>query len=174
MASTTCEFFRTFHVLTFIDIPATSSDNPYNEFLPVVDGKVIIGHPTSLLRQGKFAQVPLIVGYVPLNDSPNFLGNLHHSRSTSNETSPRGSSDNIKIALQTSYPGLSDQDVQDMLEVNADVFQRIRIAKLMVDYLGRPGKRFRLSCSAFPGGDWRVYIYLWGKPLCLSFSASRA
>ncbi|KAJ8072039.1 hypothetical protein PM082_015597 [Marasmius tenuissimus] len=74
-------------------------DHPYDEFLPVVDGKVIIGHPTSLAEQGEFAKVPLIVG------------------STSNETAARGSSDNITIALQTSYPGLSNQDIQDILEV---------------------------------------------------------
>ncbi|KAF9254563.1 alpha/beta-hydrolase [Marasmius fiardii PR-910] len=69
---------------------------PYNSFTPAVDGKVIIGNPTTLIRNGKFARVPVIVG------------------ATSNET---GGSGDPTVALKRSYPLLSDSDIQDILAV---------------------------------------------------------
>ena len=41
---------------------AASRNGGYNLFNPVVDGKVIVDHPAKLVSEGKFAQVPLIVG----------------------------------------------------------------------------------------------------------------
>ncbi|KAL0578093.1 hypothetical protein V5O48_003911 [Marasmius crinis-equi] len=70
---------------------------PYNAYHPVVDGKVILGNPSTLVKQGKFAKVPLIVG------------------STSNETVIGGS--DIPSALKAAFPGLSDSDIQDLLAV---------------------------------------------------------
>ncbi|KAK7037770.1 hypothetical protein VNI00_010731 [Paramarasmius palmivorus] len=69
----------------------------YDSFHPVIDGKVITDNPTSLILEGKFANVPLIVG------------------ATSNETVIGGS--DIPTALKNTFPGLSDEDVQDLLKV---------------------------------------------------------
>lgn len=51
----------TFYLL----IIANSSSNyrAYNAFHPVVDGTIITDYPSKLILEGKFAQVPLIVGY---------------------------------------------------------------------------------------------------------------
>ncbi|KAJ8072052.1 hypothetical protein PM082_015610 [Marasmius tenuissimus] len=68
---------------------------PYNAFHPVVDGKVIVGNPSTLVKQGKFAKVPLIVG------------------ATSNDTVIGGT--NVRVALMNSFPGLSNKDVQNLL-----------------------------------------------------------
>ncbi|KAF9266396.1 alpha/beta-hydrolase [Marasmius fiardii PR-910] len=69
----------------------------YNYFHPVVDGKVIVGNPTTLIREGKFAKVPVIVG------------------ATSNETVVAGN--DPAVALKQSFPGLADDDVEDILAV---------------------------------------------------------
>jgi hypothetical protein len=42
------------------------SPGPYRAFRPVLDGEIIKDYPTRLLSQGRFAQVPLIVGSVPI------------------------------------------------------------------------------------------------------------
>ncbi|KAG7091944.1 hypothetical protein E1B28_008335 [Marasmius oreades] len=76
---------------------ARTSELPYNSFTPIVDGKVIIGHPTTLIRNGKFARVPVIVG------------------ATSNETI--GGGGDPAATLKRSFPGLSDSDIQDILAV---------------------------------------------------------
>ncbi|EEB91226.1 hypothetical protein MPER_10448, partial [Moniliophthora perniciosa FA553] len=68
----------------------------YDIFHPVVDGKVILGHPTTLIREGSFLKVPLIVG------------------ATSNETS--GGSSDPATFLQSNFPALTDEDVRDILE----------------------------------------------------------
>ncbi|KAL0578095.1 hypothetical protein V5O48_003913 [Marasmius crinis-equi] len=88
---------RNASVSTLVRAQETQFNGSYNGFLPVIDGKVIVGHATTLVKEGKFAKVPLIVG------------------ATSNETVSGGS--NITVALQGSYPGLSDGDVQDILAV---------------------------------------------------------
>ncbi|KAL0578987.1 hypothetical protein V5O48_003027 [Marasmius crinis-equi] len=67
----------------------------YRSFNPVVDGKVIVGHATTLISQGKFRKVPMMVG------------------ATSNETSGGGT--DIAATLHATYPALSDEDVQDIL-----------------------------------------------------------
>ncbi|KAG7089993.1 hypothetical protein E1B28_011615 [Marasmius oreades] len=69
----------------------------YNSFHPVVDGKVILGNPTTLIKEGKFTKVPVIVG------------------STSNETVAGGT--DPAATLKRTFPGLTDEDVQDILEV---------------------------------------------------------
>ncbi|ESK95943.1 hypothetical protein Moror_972 [Moniliophthora roreri MCA 2997] len=70
---------------------------PYRSFHPVVDGKVITDNPTSLILSGKFAKVPLVIG------------------ATSNETVIGGS--DISTALKNAFPGLTDKDIQDLLEI---------------------------------------------------------
>lgn len=52
--------------------PLTSCDSkgPYNTFRPVLDGRIIKDYPTRLISEGKFAHVPLIVGYATLFTSP--------------------------------------------------------------------------------------------------------
>ncbi|KAL0571847.1 hypothetical protein V5O48_010115 [Marasmius crinis-equi] len=94
-AQLTC--LRSASVDSLVRAQQTPFNGPYNGFEPVVDGKVIVGHPTTLIREGKFAKVPLIVG------------------ATSNETVSGGT--NLTTALQGAFPGLSDDDVQDILVV---------------------------------------------------------
>ncbi|KAK1233835.1 hypothetical protein PQX77_003001 [Marasmius sp. AFHP31] len=84
-------------VSTLVRAQEASFTGPYNAFHPVVDGKVIVGNPSTLVKQGKFAKVPLIVG------------------ATSNETVTGGT--DVAVALKNSFPGLSDKDVQDILAV---------------------------------------------------------
>ncbi|KAL0578082.1 hypothetical protein V5O48_003900 [Marasmius crinis-equi] len=79
------------------DLASSAFNGAYNMFRPVIDGKVIVGNPSKLISQGKFAQVPLIVG------------------STSNETLVGG--EDLPAALRTTFPALTDQDIQDILEV---------------------------------------------------------
>ncbi|KAK1221369.1 hypothetical protein PQX77_015820 [Marasmius sp. AFHP31] len=88
---------RSADVPTLVRAQETPFDGPYAQYLPVLDNKVILGHPTTLVKEGKFAKVPLIVG------------------ATSNETVSGGT--NITQALQSAYPGLSSSDVQDILAV---------------------------------------------------------
>ncbi|TBU39675.1 alpha/beta-hydrolase [Dichomitus squalens] len=69
----------------------------YNSFHPVVDGKLFTETPTISLLKGNFAHVRVIVG------------------STSNETLSGG--DNITQALKEYFPGLTQTDLQQFLEV---------------------------------------------------------
>ncbi|KAJ8072080.1 hypothetical protein PM082_015638 [Marasmius tenuissimus] len=79
------------------DAASNKFNGAYHMFRPVVDGKVIVSNPTSLIAQGKFARVPLIIG------------------STSNETLVTG--DNLPNALRGLFPALTDHDIEDLLEV---------------------------------------------------------
>ncbi|ESK95927.1 hypothetical protein Moror_956 [Moniliophthora roreri MCA 2997] len=73
-----------------------SFNGTYRNFRPVVDRKVILGHPTTLIKEGSFLKVPLIVG------------------ATSNETS--GGSSDPATFLRSSFPALTDEDIRDILE----------------------------------------------------------
>ncbi|KAK7037777.1 hypothetical protein VNI00_010738 [Paramarasmius palmivorus] len=75
----------------------TTFNGTYRNFNPVVDGKVIVGHPTTLIKEGKFVKVPLIVG------------------ATSNETVVGGTGDPAPI-LRGIFPALTDEDIGDILE----------------------------------------------------------
>ncbi|PIL29185.1 hypothetical protein GSI_09234 [Ganoderma sinense ZZ0214-1] len=69
----------------------------YNSFHPVLDGKLFTETPTISILSGNFANVPVIVG------------------STSNETLSGGS--NITQALKAYFPGLTQTDLDQYLEV---------------------------------------------------------
>ncbi|KAL1743321.1 Alpha/Beta hydrolase protein [Schizophyllum fasciatum] len=64
---------------------------PYRTFHPVLDSNIISEYPTKLITEGKFVQVPLIVG------------------ATSNETLAFGGT--IQEALKSYFPALTDGDV---------------------------------------------------------------
>ncbi|KAK1235333.1 hypothetical protein PQX77_001443 [Marasmius sp. AFHP31] len=91
----TCLRSASVSALAMAQDAARTFNNSYNSFNPVVDGKVIVGHATTLIRQGKFRRVPMMVG------------------GTSNETS--GSGDPAAL-LHARFPALSDEDVQDIIE----------------------------------------------------------
>ncbi|PFH45585.1 hypothetical protein AMATHDRAFT_71494 [Amanita thiersii Skay4041] len=79
------------------DAAGTAAFNgSYRIFRPVLDGKLFTNFPTGSILDGKFADVPLIVG------------------ATTNETLSGGT--DIGTALKRSFPGLSDGDVNDILD----------------------------------------------------------
>jgi hypothetical protein len=53
-------------------LSTASGPSGYNLFRPVIDGTIITDFPTKSILAGKFAKVPLIVGYVssPLLTEP--------------------------------------------------------------------------------------------------------
>lgn len=67
----------------------------YGGFGPVVDGKVIVGHPTTLIREGKYSKVPLVVG---ATTDESFVSG----------TDPAG-------ALRSLYPQYTEDDINDVL-----------------------------------------------------------
>ncbi|KAF9072580.1 alpha/beta-hydrolase [Rhodocollybia butyracea] len=78
------------------DAAASNATLAYNAFHPVVDGKLITDAPSSLILQGKFAKVPLIVG------------------STSNETLFGGT--NFTETLQLAFPQLTQTDLEGFVQ----------------------------------------------------------
>ncbi|KAK1233831.1 hypothetical protein PQX77_002997 [Marasmius sp. AFHP31] len=105
-------YLRKADVGTLVHAQEASFTGPFNTFHPVVDGKVLVGNPSTLVEQGKLAKVPLIVG------------------ATSNETVTGGS--DVAVALKNSFPGLSDTDVQDILAVRQLSVPRTRPQKLSI------------------------------------------
>ncbi|KAJ7646026.1 Carboxylesterase [Mycena polygramma] len=74
------------------DFTASNVPSPnFKLFQPVVDGKIITDFPTRLLTEGKFADVPVMVG------------------STSNETLAFGFT--IEGALQNYFPAMSNESI---------------------------------------------------------------
>ncbi|KAF9522501.1 alpha/beta-hydrolase [Crepidotus variabilis] len=67
----------------------------YKTFHPVIDGKILSDYPTKLIKAGKFAKVPLIIG------------------ATSNETLSGGT--DITIDLKKYFPSISDEDINALL-----------------------------------------------------------
>lgn len=86
----------------------------------MVDGKIITDYPSVSIQNGKFANVPLIVGYVTFSEYHQFA---HYSftilfpfhRATSNETGTLEPtlSETMKIA----FPGLTTESADEFLEV---------------------------------------------------------
>ncbi|KAG6915820.1 hypothetical protein DXG01_009694 [Tephrocybe rancida] len=72
----------------------------YKTFHPVLDGKTFVNYPTRLITSGKFASVPLIVGYISIA----WLLRV----ATTNETLAGGST--IAAALTPFCPSLTEAD----------------------------------------------------------------
>ncbi|KZV84900.1 alpha/beta-hydrolase [Exidia glandulosa HHB12029] len=71
-----------------------SYDTPYTLWTPVIDGKVIRDIPSTLLLQGRFKRVPVIVG------------------ATTNETLAGG--DTVALGLKNFFPQLTEGDITDL------------------------------------------------------------
>ncbi|KAJ7590223.1 Alpha/Beta hydrolase protein [Mycena floridula] len=78
------------------DATAHTLTGSYRLFVPCLDGKVFTLPPTVSILEGKYANVPLIVG------------------ATSNETVTGGT--DIASALKTTYPALTDDDIAGFLQ----------------------------------------------------------
>ncbi|KAJ3756051.1 alpha/beta-hydrolase [Lentinula raphanica] len=78
-------------------IQPSSFSGAYPTFNPVVDGKIITDYPSVSIQNGKFAQVPLIVG------------------ATSNETGTLEPT--LPETMKTAFPGLTLESANEFLEV---------------------------------------------------------
>ncbi|KAJ3520368.1 hypothetical protein NMY22_g12789 [Coprinellus aureogranulatus] len=98
--------------------PPNFTASGYNTFHPVVDGKVITDYPTRLISQGKFARVPLIVGYVCgvrfLAASFGLSYAYATASATTNETLSGGP--DIGAALRQFFPSITDENISELEE----------------------------------------------------------
>lgn len=53
----------------FNHIDVISHDSVLWDWKPVIDGELLTDYPTNLIRQGLFANVPVIIGYVATDDA---------------------------------------------------------------------------------------------------------
>ncbi|KZV98696.1 alpha/beta-hydrolase [Exidia glandulosa HHB12029] len=83
----------------------TSYETPYKSWTPVIDGKIIRDIPSTLLLQGKFKRVPVIVGYVDPSDGRGI-------RATTNDTLVFGAT--IALGLKTFFPQVTEGDITDL------------------------------------------------------------
>ena len=87
----------------------------YNLFHPVIDGKVLTDFPTKSILAGKFAKVPLIVGYVPLRKKKSTIFLTQFSATTNETLSIELFGDDISLAMKLFFPSITKSKLKQEL-----------------------------------------------------------
>lgn len=117
--SSLLNFAIVLHSQDHISLYSFSTGSGYNTWHPVIDGKLFTDFPTRSILTGKFAKVPLIVGYVSLSYNTCSQRISISYSATSNETLSGGN--DITSALQGFFPSLTTSAASDLISVSVRI-----------------------------------------------------
>ncbi|KAJ3542374.1 hypothetical protein NMY22_g3531 [Coprinellus aureogranulatus] len=159
--------------------PPNFTASGYNTFHPVVDGKVITDYPTRLISQGKFARVPLIVGYVCgvrfLAASFGLSYPYATASATTNETLSGGP--DIGAALRQFFPSITDENISELEEaypIESFASQSLRFQVVTGESELKCANSILGSALSQQGGKTWVYRYNQKNPTNPSPSVTHA
>ncbi|KZT51035.1 alpha/beta-hydrolase [Calocera cornea HHB12733] len=112
------------------------TEDAYNRWMPVLDGELITDYPTRLMKEGKFAHVPLMVGHT---------------------TDDGGAKEPLRKAIKLRYP--------EITEAELDTYERL-YPESEPNRVGNAAGDANLRCSTHLWGIAHpdVYAYRWNQP----------